>query len=106
VIKRISLLVAAALMAVMMLAATAMPAMAAPILPDGCEKVKGTIVCTVFDPPGNSLDSNRNNDKIPGGTVLEETTTQGNLTNFSPEPQGVGEECTGPAGQCKKLLGA
>jgi len=36
--------------------------------------------------------------KNPQGKFDDTTTTQGNLTNFSPEPQGVGteEECNRP----------
>ena len=47
-------------------------------LPDGCEKVKGTVTCTTFDGPG----------KNQGGVgTTTETETQGNTTNTSPEPQ-------------------
>jgi phosphate-selective porin len=90
-IRRITMLVAAALVA---LALSAPVALAAPTLPAGCEKVKGQIVCEVVVEGKN-----------PQGKFDETTTTttQGNLTNFSPTPQGVGveEECNRP-GQTEK----
>jgi hypothetical protein len=64
----------------------------------GCSKVKGDVVCTVLDFPGNSED---NANVIPGGTATNTTKTKGNLENLSPEPQGVGTTCTGPPGRCK-----
>jgi phosphate-selective porin len=90
-IRRLTLLAVAALI---VLALSAPVAFAAPVLPDGCSKVKGKIVCiTVVE------------GKNPQGKFDETTTTttQGNLTNFSPEPQGVGteEECNRP-GQTEK----
>jgi len=90
-IRRITMLVAAALVA---LALSAPVALAAQDLPPGCEKVKGKIVCEVVVEGKN-----------PQGKFDETTTTttQGNLTNFSPTPQGVGveEECNRP-GQTEK----
>jgi hypothetical protein len=51
-----------------------------------CTKVKGQWVCETTEQPG----------KNQGGVgSSDETTTQGNLSNFSPEPQGVGEEDLG-----------
>ena len=90
-IKRIMMLIVAALFAMSVMAPAAL---AAPELPPGCSKVKGQIVCTVVvegKNPQGKFDE----------TVI--TTTQGNLTNFSPEPQGVGieEECNRP-GQTEK----
>ena len=87
-IRRITLLAVAALI---VLALSAPVAFAAPVLPDECSKIKGKIVCiTVVE------------GKNPQGKFDETTTmtTQGNLTNFSPEPQGVGtdEECNRPGG--------
>jgi hypothetical protein len=87
-IRRITLLAVAALI---VLAPSAPVALAAPVLPSGCSKVKGKIVCTTVVEGKN-----------PQGKFDETTTTttQGNLTNFSPEPQGVGttEECNRPGG--------
>jgi len=62
-------------------------ALAAQSLPSGCFEVKGQIVCTTFVEGKN-----------PQGRFDETTTTQGDLKNFSPEPQGVGttEECNRP----------
>ena len=58
-------------------------------LPTGCDKDRGQIVCTTVVEGKN-----------PQGKFDETVvaTTQGNLTNFSPEPQGVGveEECNRP----------
>ena len=90
-IKRIMMLIVAALFAMSVMAPAAL---AAQELPTGCSKVKGQIVCTVVvegKNPQGKFDE----------TVI--TTTQGNLTNFSPEPQGVGieEECNRP-GQTEK----
>jgi len=45
VIKRIGLLIVAALMASMMMVATAAPAFADP-LPSNCDKERGTVICT------------------------------------------------------------
>ena len=99
-IKRISLLITAALVAAMMMVATAAPAFAAkPAPPAGCEKVKGQWVCTTVDVPGKSEDAA--GDPDPGGTVTNTKKTQGNLENTSPEPQDVGTTCTGPPGRCR-----
>ncbi|CAN5679502.1 hypothetical protein BH18ACT11_BH18ACT11_14970 [soil metagenome] len=90
-IRRMTLLVLAAMLA---LALSAPVALAAQDLPAECKKVKGQIVCTTVVEGKN-----------PQGKFDETTTTttQGNLTNFSPEPQGVGtaEECNRP-GQTEK----
>ena len=91
-IKRIMMLIVAALFAMSVMAPAALAA--PPELPTGCSKVKGQIVCTVVvegKNPQGKFDE----------TVI--TTTQGNLTNFSPEPQGVGieDECNRP-GQTEK----
>ena len=83
-----------AVLALLVTALAAPVALAAPDLPPGCEKVRGQIVCEVVVEGKN-----------PQGKFDETTTTttQGNLTNFSPEPQGVGveEECNRP-GQTEK----
>jgi hypothetical protein len=66
-------------------------AVAAP-LPEGCTKDQGTVTCTSFEGPGNNQ----------GGVgETEETTTQGNTSNFSPEPQGTGQtsSCNPPSSQ-------
>lgn len=47
-------------------------------LPSHCTKVRGTVVCTTFEGPGN-------NQAGVGTTTTDET--QGNLTNTRPEPQ-------------------
>ena len=63
-------------------------------LPDNCTKEKGTVVCTTFDGPG----------KNQGGVgTTTETTTQGNTSNFSPEPQGTGTDssCNPPSSNGK-----
>ena len=90
-LKKMMLLVVAALVA---LALSAPVAFAAQDLPSNCSKVKGQIVCTTVVEGKN-----------PQGKFDETTTTttQGNLTNFSPEPQGVGtdEACNRP-GQTEK----
>jgi hypothetical protein len=74
-IRRITMLVAAALLA---LALSAPVALAAP-LPDNCTKDQGTVTCT--EGPG----------KNQGGVGTSDE-TQGNTTNKNPEPQDL--ECT------------
>jgi len=66
-------------------------AQAAP-LPDNCTRTQGEVVCTTFEGPGN-------NQAGVGETTT--TDTQGNTTNFSPEPQGTGqtETCNPPSSQ-------
>ena len=79
-IKRIMMLVVAALfaMSVMVPAALAAP------LPDNCTKDKGTVTCTTTEGPG----------KNQGGVGTTETTeTQGNTKNKNPEPQNLEDEC-------------
>ena len=44
-IKRVGLLIVVAIMAVSLMANTAVPVFAAPPLPEGCTKERGTIVC-------------------------------------------------------------
>jgi hypothetical protein len=58
-------------------------------LPDNCTKEKGTVNCTTFDGPGNNQ---------AGVGETTETTTQGNTSNFSPEPQdpGTDSSCNPP----------
>ena len=70
-IKRISLLITAAIMAAMMTMATAVPAFAANA-PDGCTKEQGTIVCP----------STAKNDKFTGNEV---TTKKGSTSSSHPE---------------------
>jgi hypothetical protein len=81
-IRRITMLVAAALLA---LALSAPVALAAP-LPDNCTKEQGTVTCTTTEGPG----------KNQGGVGTTETTeTQGNTKNKSPEEQqDLEDECT------------
>ena len=80
-IKRIMMLVLAALfaMSVMVPAALAAP------LPDNCTKTQGTVTCTTTEGPG----------KNQGGVGTTETTeTQGNTSNKSPEePQQLDDDC-------------
>ena len=87
-IKRISLLIAAALL---VLALSAPVALAAP-LPDNCTKVQGQVTCTTFDGPGN-------NQAGVGETTITET--QGNTENKSPEPQDLQDSssCKPPSSQ-------
>src|SRR5215207_11762998 len=76
-IKRMIMLVVAALfaMSVMVPAALAAP------LPDNCTKDQGTVTCTTFEGPGN-------NQAGVGETTATET--QGNTKNKSPEePQNL-----------------
>jgi hypothetical protein len=96
IIRRITMLVAAALLA---LALSAPVAFAAP-LPDNCTKDQGTVTCTTTEGPG----------KNQGGVGTTETTeTQGNTTNKSPEEQqNLEDTCNkkppssqgGPIGDC------
>jgi len=101
VIKRISLLVTAALL---VLALSAPVALAAQELPDGCIKdntTKGEVICTTTDLPGNS-DLNGKG-KQPKTDVTD--STQGNLTNKSPEPQNLKDNVCDPdasVGLCKQ----
>jgi hypothetical protein len=96
-IRRITMLVSAALL---VLALSAPVALAAQDLPTGCEKIKGTVVCTTTDLPGNSDLNGQGNQ--PEATVIDET--QGNTTNKNPEPQDLAtNECTlGSPGLCKQ----
>ena len=82
VIKRISLLMVAALL----VSTLAIGAVAGPAFAD-CKKVKGQWTCTETVPGKNKNFSETTT-----------TTTQGNLTNFSPTPQGTGtkEKCNRP----------
>ena len=83
-IKRIGLLMVAALMAVMMMAATAVPAFAANA-PEGCHKEQGTIICP----------STAKNDKFTGNQL---TTKKGSLSSSHEEEQ-VCVETPCPPGQ-------
>ena len=79
-IRRITMLVAAALMVL----ALAAPAFAAP-LADNCTRDQGTVTCSTFEGPGNNQ----------GGVGSTETTQgQGNADNTSPEPQDLESGCT------------
>jgi len=82
VIKRISLLITAALL---VLALSAPVALAAP-LPDNCTKDKGTVTCT--EGPG----------KNQGGVGTSDE-TQGNTTNKKPAPQDLTCEKNPPKAQ-------
>ncbi len=89
-IKRIGLLIVAALVAAALMVPVS-PALAAQNLPENCEKATGnnpvegadpgTVVCTTEDKPGNS-DANGQG-KQPVTEVRDET--QGNANNKSPE---------------------
>ena len=81
-IKRISLLITAALL---VLALSAPVALAAP-LPDNCTKDKGTVTCT--EGPG----------KNQGGVGTSDE-TQGNTTNKKPAPQDLTCEKNPPKAQ-------
>ena len=52
-------------------------------LPDNCTKVQGTVTCSTFEGPGNNQ---------AGVGETTDTQTQGNTSNFSPEPQEPGTE--------------
>jgi hypothetical protein len=96
-IKRITMLIAAALFAAVLLAPTAF---AAP-LPDNCDRDQGTVKCTTTDKPGKSDDVGQGNQ--PEATVEDET--QGNTKNKAPaEQQDLADnECTaGSPGLCKQ----
>jgi hypothetical protein len=97
-IRRITMLVAAAVLA---LALSAPVALAAQDLPPGCTKDRGTISCTTTDKPGNSEQGSGD----PPPTAVVEDETQGNLTNKSPEESQdlADNECTqGSPGLCKQ----
>jgi hypothetical protein len=92
-IRRITMLVAAAL--------SAPVALAAQEPPPGCTKDKGTWTCTTKDEPGNS--DTHGQEKQPVAIVEDET--QGNLSNKSPEESQdlADNECTqGSPGLCKQ----
>ncbi len=66
--------------------ALALSFVAAPIanaapLADNCTRDQGTVTCTSFEGPGNNQ---------AGVGETTQTDTQGNTTNFSPEPQDPG----------------
>jgi len=63
-------------------------------LPEGCTKDQGTVNCTTFEGPGKNQ---------AGVGETSTTTTQGNTTNFSPEPQDPGTEtaCNPPSSNGK-----
>ena len=100
-IKRISSLIGAALLAASLMVASAAPAFAdADKDPnDNCTKTQGQWVCTTKDYPGNS--DNASGDPEPGGTTTTTKKTQGNLENDSPGPPKTGTSCDGPPGRCK-----
>jgi hypothetical protein len=91
VIKRISLLIAAAFFVV---ALSAPAALAAPPEADPCTKYRGTVTCT--EGPGNNQ-----------GGVGETTEGQGNIDNTSPQDNGGNsgkvykDECNPPSSQGK-----
>ena len=70
----------------------ALPLLSGAATPAGCTKVKGTVVCSTFEGPGN-------NQAGVGETTV--TQTQGNTTNFSPAPQNPGTttSCKPPKSQ-------
>jgi hypothetical protein len=97
-IKRMIMLVVAALFAMSVMAPTAF---AAQELEPGCDKDRGTITCTTTDKPGKSDDVGQGNQ--PEATVVDET--QGNTKNKAPaEQQDLADnECTaGSPGLCKQ----
>jgi hypothetical protein len=61
-------------------------------LPSNCTKTQGTVNCTTFEGPGNNQ---------AGVGTTTETQTQGNTSNFSPEPQepGTSSSCNPPKSQ-------
>jgi hypothetical protein len=79
-VRRISLLVVASLVALALLASTAI---AAP-LPDNCTKEQGTVTCSTFEGPGNNQ---------AGVGTTTTTQGQGNPENTSPEPQELEDTC-------------
>jgi|SRR5215203_633522 len=93
--KRISLLIAALMLALTM-SFGSVAAFAAQDLPPGCTKDQGTVTCT-------TTTTSKKNDKFSETTT---TTTQGNTSNFSPEPQGTGTESgcsdSNPGNSCPK----
>ena len=87
-IKRMIMLVVAALfaMSVMVPAALAAP------LADNCTRTQGEVTCTTFEGPGNNQ---------AGVGTTTNTETQGNTTNKSPEPQDLQDtsSCKPPSSQ-------
>ena len=88
-IRRISLLIVAALVAAALLVPST--AWAGP-LPDNCTKEQGEVTCTTFDGPGK-------NQAGVGETTTTET--NGNTKNTSPEPQDLDSStsCKPPSSQ-------
>ena len=74
------------------LSCLAVPMASAAPLPDNCTRTQGEVTCSSFQGPGN-------NQAGVGETTT--TNTQGNSTNFSPEPQGTGSSssCNPPSSQ-------
>ncbi len=83
-LKRIGLLLAAALLVATMAVAVAGSVFAETV----CTKERGTWTCTTTEPGKN--------EKQEKFQMTTTTTTQGNQSNFSPEPQGTGTECGEP----------
>jgi hypothetical protein len=97
-IKRMIMLVVAALFAMSVMAPGAF---AAQELEPGCDKDKGTITCTTTDKPGNSEQGS--GDPPPTATVEDQT--QGNTKNKNPEESQdlANNECVeGSPGLCKQ----
>jgi hypothetical protein len=93
VIKRISLLMVAALMAAMMMVATAAPAFAAVKCPDGSDatNVKGDKQCETVDPGGPGKSDN-------GKDFTEDTTLSQKGSFNSSHPKKEETTCTKPGG--------
>jgi hypothetical protein len=81
------LVVAISLMAV----TAASPVNAAPPLPAGCDKVRGTIECTQTETVGNAPENSN---------AQRTTTTTDQKGSFESSHEPV-TECTGPPGQCR-----
>lgn len=71
-------------MTVMFVVGSAASASAAQDLPAGCSKYHGTVTCYESNSPGKNRGG-------VGSLSIEET--QGNLTNTSPDPQELQDEC-------------
>jgi hypothetical protein len=99
--KRILMMLALAAFMVAALSVSALSAFAisdADAEAQGCNKVKGQVVCTTKDYPGQS--DQANGDPEPGGIAETTKKTQGNLENDSPGPPKTGTTCDGPPGRC------
>jgi hypothetical protein len=78
--RKMTTVLAAMLLALSMLA---VPASAVQELPEGCDKDKGTVICTTTEGPGKNKGG-------VGNTTVDET--KGNTTNKNPEPQDLADD--------------